>query len=118
VEAKALRASISPAEDALNTPASLIVTAPVAVHCFTNDRVSFVSVVVVLDTVAAALALPLAVFSVTKVVCVFTNAVAPEPFAKYVKAVGEPVFPINPATSAFPAAVIPIKISPRELASP
>ena len=73
---------------------------------------SFVAVVVVLDTVAAALALPLAVFSVTSAVCVAAKAVEPEPFAKYVNAVQEPVFPTSPAHSAKPLLVMPILISP------
>ena len=112
VESKTLRASMSPADEALNIPASLIVTAPDAVHCLTRLRVSFVAVVVVLDTVADALALPLAVFSVTSAVCVAAKAVVPEPFAKYVNAVQEPVLPTSPATSANPALVMPILISP------
>jgi len=103
---------MSPADEALNIPASLIVTAPDAVHCLTRLRVSFVAVVVVLDTVADARALPLAVFSVTSAVCVAAKAVVPEPFAKYVNAVQEPVLPTSPATSANPALVMPILISP------
>jgi hypothetical protein len=109
---KTLRASMVPADEALKTPASLTATVAVAVHCLVSRKVSFATVVVTVDTVPDALANPDPVFSATNAVSVAAKAVVPEPNAKYVNAVGEPVFPNNWAHSVFPTFVIPIVISP------
>ena len=55
--------SIVPDEAALKIPTSSTVFDPVAVHSYTNLSVSFVAVVVVLETVADARASPVSVIS-------------------------------------------------------
>lgn len=74
--------SISPEDEALNIPTSSTVNAPVAVNTLTSCKVSFVTVVVTLDTVAAALCHPLVVISVDRAVCPAAGAVLFDPRAK------------------------------------
>jgi hypothetical protein len=73
--------NITPEDEALNTPISLTVSVQEKVNVFTSCSVSFVTVVVTLDTVALALSPQLPVISADKAVCQAAAAVLFEPKA-------------------------------------